>query len=48
MIAPLRQRHRRLWFALAFVIPLIAVAASRTRRPPAIMDRLPPQLVTTP
>ena len=48
MIAELRQRHRRFWIVIAFVIPILAVLAWHARRPTAIMDRLPPQLVIQP
>ena len=45
MILPLRQRHRIVWIALAIALPLVVVIAWRTRHPPALMDRLPPELV---
>ena len=45
MIAELRKRHRRMWLAIAVVVPAIAVWAWSTRGPAVVMDALPPALV---
>ena len=45
MIAAQRRRHRRTWCVLAVLIPAIVGFAWFTRRPPAVMDRLPPELL---
>ena len=44
MIAKLRARHRRLWWTLALVLPATLALALWTRRPPVMMDQLPPGL----
>lgn len=44
MIAKLRSRHRRGWWALAFVLPATLALAFWARRPPLMMDKLPPAL----
>jgi hypothetical protein len=44
MIAKLRTRHRRLWWALALLVPTTLAFALWTRRPPVMMDKLPPGL----
>ncbi len=44
MIAKLRTRHRRLWWALALLVPATLALALWTRRPPVMMDKLPPGL----
>ena len=46
MIARLRTRHRRTWWVLVFVVPAIIVAAWSLRRAPAVMDRLPAELLS--
>jgi hypothetical protein len=48
MIARLRQRHRRMWLVLAVLLPVIIFVAWMARRPAAVMDRLPPQLLVKP
>jgi hypothetical protein len=48
MIARLRQRHRRMWLILAVALPVIVLIAWRARRPAAVMDRLPVELLTKP
>jgi hypothetical protein len=45
MIATHRRRHRRAWIILAALIPAIATLAWFARRPAAVMDRLPPELL---
>lgn len=44
MILPLRRAHRRIWLALALVLPLLYALALWLRPPPPRMDRLPPAL----
>jgi hypothetical protein len=44
MIAQLRRRHRQIWLALAFALPLVLLAAASTRRAPAWMEQLPAEL----
>ena len=48
MIAKLRDRHRRTWLVLAFLLPVALFLAWRVHRPPTFMDRLPPQLLGDP
>lgn len=45
MILPLRRRHRRMWIALAILLPFAIALAWWSRRPAALMDQLPPELV---
>jgi hypothetical protein len=45
MILELRQRHRRMWLALAVVLPGIVIVAWFSRRPAAVMERLPPEFL---
>jgi hypothetical protein len=44
VIHRLRRRHRRIWLALAVVLPLVYVLALAARRPPPVMESLPEPL----
>jgi len=48
MIAPLRDRHRHAWLALAVVLAVIFAVAWSARRPAQLMERLPAALRNNP
>ena len=41
MIHRLRRRHRRVWLALAILLPLLYAIALAARRPALVLDTLP-------
>jgi hypothetical protein len=44
VIHRLRRRHRRIWLALALLLPLLYVLALAARRPSPVIDSLPEPL----
>lgn len=48
MILPLRRWHRRIWLALALLLPLLYLAALLARPERPRMDALPPALAAPP
>lgn len=41
MVPALRQRHRQIWLALAFILPVAYITAILTLRPPVGVGQLP-------
>jgi hypothetical protein len=48
VILPLRRRHRRVWLALALLLPLLYAAALLVRPDRPVMQELPPALAAPP
>lgn len=48
MILPLRKLHRRLFAVFGIALPLLFTLGIAARKPPALVDNLPPELTPAP